>query len=85
MPLRSFSGTKHFSMLMAFMTGQHFRRWLVEEDGQDLIEYGLLCSFIAFAAFAAINLLNDAMNTSYESWDAAAKELWEVPDPEPVP
>jgi len=65
--------------------GRHLHQWLVEEAGQDLIEYGLLCSFVAFATVVAVNLLSGATNNSYESWDAAAKELWEVPDPEPLP
>jgi Flp pilus assembly pilin Flp len=68
-----------------FIMGRHLHQWLVEETGQDLIEYGLLCSFVAFATVVAVNLLSGAMNNSYESWDAAAKELWEVPDPEPLP
>ena len=67
------------------MMRRYVHRWLVEDAGQDLIEYGLLCSFVGFAAVAAVNLLGGAINNSYESWDAAAKELWEVPDPEPVP
>jgi Flp pilus assembly pilin Flp len=64
---------------------RHCHRWLVEDAGQDLIEYGLLCSFVGFATVAAVNLLGMAMNNTYESWDGAVKELWEVPDPEPLP
>jgi Flp pilus assembly pilin Flp len=64
---------------------QQFEKWWREEDGQDLIEYGLLCSFIAFAAVVAVNLVSAAMNNTYGSWDDAVKDLWEVPDPEPVP
>jgi Flp pilus assembly pilin Flp len=67
------------------MMRRHVVRWLVEEAGQDLIEYGLLCSFIGFATVAGVNLLGIAMNSTYESWDSAVKELWEVPDPEPLP
>ena len=70
---------------MTFIMRSHLSRWLVEESGQDLIEYALLCSFIAFSAVAGINLVSGAMNTSYESWDEGTKELWEVPDPEPAP
>ena len=35
------------------MTTNLLRRWLTEEDGQDMIEYALLCSFIGFAAAGA--------------------------------
>jgi Flp pilus assembly pilin Flp len=61
-----------------------WRRWLTEEDGQDLIEYALLCSFIGFTATAAIGALGNAMNSAYVSWDNAGQSdtLVEVPDPQ---
>ena len=63
------------------------RRWLVEEDGQDLIEYMLLSSAIGFAGLVAFSFVSDAMNSTYTSWDEAVQsdELVEVPDPVPSP
>jgi Flp pilus assembly pilin Flp len=60
------------------------RRWLIEEDGQDLIEYALLCSCMGFAAAAAVNLLGSAMRDAYISWDTAGQSdaVVEVPSPQ---
>jgi Flp pilus assembly pilin Flp len=60
------------------------RRWLIEEDGQDLIEYALLCSCMGFAAATAVSLLGGAMKDAYISWDTAAQSdaVVEVPNPQ---
>jgi Flp pilus assembly pilin Flp len=60
------------------------RRWLTEEDGQDVIEYALLATFVGFAAVVGVNLLGAAMTTTYSSWDNAVQSdaLVEVPDPQ---
>lgn len=59
------------------------RRWWSDESGQDLIEYALLTGVLGFAAYAGINVLQSALNSSYASWDAAGQSdaLVEVPDP----
>jgi Flp pilus assembly pilin Flp len=66
------------------MTTTWLRRWLIEEDGQDLIEYALLASFVGFAAAGAVALLRTAMWNTYTSWDTTHQTdaLVEVPDPE---
>jgi Flp pilus assembly pilin Flp len=65
------------------------RRWLIEERGQDLIEYALLSGLIGFAGVLAFGYISDAMNTSYSSWDAAGQDdaLVEIPCPasDPAP
>lgn len=43
------------------------RRWM-SEDGQDLLEYGLLASLIALFAMAAVGLIGDHMNRFF--WTA---------------
>jgi len=65
------------------MTMQLMRRWLVEEDGQDLIEYALLASFIGFTMAGGVAWLRTAMKTTYTSWDTTYQDnkLVEVPDP----
>ena len=67
---------------MNTMTTWH--RWLTEEDGQDILEYALLASFLGFSAVAGINFLGSAMNTAYTAWDAEhqSDNLVEVPDPQ---
>ena len=65
------------------MTLSMWYRWLTEEDGQDIIEYALLCSFLGFSAVAGVRFLGAAMNTTYTAWESAAQSdsLVEVPEP----
>jgi len=65
------------------MTASMWYRWLTEEDGQDILEYALLASFLGFSAVAGVNFLGTAMNTAYTSWDSAGQSdaLVEMPDP----
>jgi len=60
-----------------------WRRWLTEDDGQDIIEYALLATCVGFAAIAGAEVLRAAMNATYKTWDAAIQSdaLVEVPDP----
>lgn len=59
------------------------RRWLIEEDGQDLIEYALLCSFVGFAVAGSVGIVRAAMQDAYTTWDSNYQNdaLVEVPDP----
>ena len=47
-------------------------RWLQrlasEEEGQDLIEYGLLAAFISIAVVAAVNSIGTSLNNAYQSF-----------------
>ena len=49
------------------------RRWTKVEEGQDLLEYGLLASLIAIFAMAAVRLMGDCMNRLL--WMAIAKRI----------
>jgi Flp pilus assembly pilin Flp len=40
-----------------------FRALIAREDGQDLIEYALLCSLIAMAAVAALGSVGETLTT----------------------
>jgi Flp pilus assembly pilin Flp len=58
-----------------------FRRFLLEERGQDLIEYALLTAVIGFAGLAVFDVLRAAIGTTYASWEASTNDLWQPPDP----
>ena len=60
-----------------------WHRLLIDEDGQDIVEYALLASFLGFAAMAGAEVLRMATNAAYASWDAAAQSdaLVEIPNP----
>jgi len=66
------------------MTTNDLRRWLIEEDGQDILEYALLASFLGFSAVAGVNLVRAALNSTYTAWDAAGQSdaLVVMPDPQ---
>ena len=57
------------------------RRLILDEDGQDLIEYALLTGAIGFAGVVGISLIGLAINAVYSSWDTGVNSLWETPDP----
>ena len=40
-----------------------FRKFLAEEDGQDLVEYSLLLAFIALAAIAILSSTGASINS----------------------
>ena len=42
-------------------------RFVREEDGQDLIEYALLGSFVSLAAYAGSNFLGTELNDWYSA------------------
>jgi pilus assembly protein Flp/PilA len=42
-------------------------RILLDQDGQDLIEYALVLALIAFAATAGMNSLANSLNTAFTS------------------
>jgi Flp pilus assembly pilin Flp len=41
------------------------QRWLRLEEGQDLLEYGLLAALIALAALSAVGFLGEHLNTIF--------------------
>jgi pilus assembly protein Flp/PilA len=41
------------------------RTLIIQEDGQDLIEYALVVALIAFAATAGMNSLASSINTAF--------------------
>jgi Flp pilus assembly pilin Flp len=38
-------------------------RWARSDDGQDLLEYALLCALIALVAFGAVQTVGNTINT----------------------
>jgi Flp pilus assembly pilin Flp len=52
-------------------------RLVAEEDGQDLIEYGLLAGLYAALSAALFPVIADLMSTAYQSWVSGAHAAWE--------
>jgi Flp pilus assembly pilin Flp len=47
-----------------------FARWARSDDGQDLLEYAILCALIALVAVGAVTTLGNTINTVL--WQAIA-------------
>jgi Flp pilus assembly pilin Flp len=52
-------------------------RLFSDDDGQDLIEYGLLAGLIAAGTAAVFPVIADLMSTAYQNWVAGAHAAWE--------
>jgi Flp pilus assembly pilin Flp len=48
-------------------------RWLRLDDGQDLLEYGVLASLIALVALGAVTMLGDQLNRVF--WQAIGPSI----------
>ena len=51
------------------------------DDGQDLIEYALLTSFIGLVGILAFQTLGDAMRVAFNNWNNGIQSWWEPSDP----
>jgi Flp pilus assembly pilin Flp len=49
------------------------RRLVRHSDGQDLLEYGLLCALIALLAFGAVSVLGQTITTVF--WNNIAQNF----------
>jgi len=63
---------------------RHFRRWLGEEAGQDLVEYALLAAFVGLAGLAGFTAISSAIGNNYADSNTSVQDLWEIPAP-PAP
>jgi Flp pilus assembly pilin Flp len=57
-------------------------RWLIEDDGQDLVEYVLLGATIAFVGLVTMNAFDDVIHDVYTSWESGTQAVWEPQDPQ---
>jgi len=63
------------------MKGRLWRRLLLDESGQDLIEYGLLASIIAVAGALVFPSIKAAMGVQFGNWGNAVNDLWAPDNP----
>ncbi len=55
------------SVLKIYIKAQTLRETLKDESGQDLIEYALVVSLIAFAAIAGMGTLANGINNAFKN------------------
>ena len=63
------------------MTGRFLRRWLLDDSGQDLIEYGLLASIIAIAGVLVFPIIQTKMGQNFSAWGTNMNNLWAPKNP----
>jgi Flp pilus assembly pilin Flp len=54
---------------------------ILDESGQDLIEYGLLASIIAIAGILFLPTIATKMGVNFGNWGTAVYNLWVPDDP----
>jgi Flp pilus assembly pilin Flp len=57
------------------------RRLVSDEQGQDLVEYGLLASIVGIASLLAFSSIPDKMEDAFKSWGQDAYDRWQPSDP----
>jgi len=57
------------------------RRFIVEDDAQDLMEYVLLCCFIALIGIVVWQNIVTALGLNYTTFNTGTQSIWETPDP----
>lgn len=67
----------------AMLTGG-ILRFVVEDAGQDLVEYALLSGTIGIAGILLYPSIRDAMSALFTNSQAAAQNLWEPCAPAPA-
>ena len=59
------------------------RRFLNDERGQDLVEYGLLAAIIAIAGALILPQIAPKMDAAFRNWGTQVYNIWEPPPPVP--
>ena len=70
-----------FEMHMQGRSVQRFLRWVLDESGQDIIEYGLLASIIAIAGILFLPTIASKMGGAFQNWGTDVYNLWVPNDP----
>jgi Flp pilus assembly pilin Flp len=61
------------------------RRLARDDQGQDVIEYGLLTAFIGIVGIAAWDVIETNLGNAYANYLADVQNRWETPDPGGAP
>jgi pilus assembly protein Flp/PilA len=58
--------------------------FVLDESGDDLIEYALLAALIGIVGVVAFNTMSTKMGTAYSNWNATQHSNWEPCPPLPA-
>ena len=56
-----------------------FRRFIVEEDAQELMEYVFLCAFVALVGIVIWQQIVGLFGTNYQEYNSGTQDLWVDP------
>ena len=59
------------------------RHLIVDEDGQDLIEYALLASTVGLAGVGLFPIIQAKIGTNFQQWGTNVNGIWIPPNPGP--
>jgi Flp pilus assembly pilin Flp len=65
------------------MFAELVKRLYREEDGQDLIEYGILTVIVIIVGVVIFTTINDKMADAYEAWGTDIQTNWQPNNPLP--
>ena len=57
---------------------------IVDDRGQDLIEYALLTAIIGISGVLILSTLSTTMGAAYSSWNTAGQNAWQPCPPQSV-
>jgi len=63
------------------MLARQLRRLWRQDSGQDVVEYALLAALIGLAAYGGFSAIQNAISSSYITWDNGQQNLWEPLNP----
>ena len=61
-----------------------FVRFVIDDAGQDLVEYGLLAGIIGVIGTLLFPVIAGRMQVAYNSWQLAVQDKWEPCPPAPA-
>ena len=57
------------------------KRFVLEENAQDLIEYALLTGIISVGSILLLLAIRGQMQSAYTTWSTQAQDRWDPADP----
>ena len=66
------------------MLAELVRRLFREDEGQDLVEYGILTGMVITIGIVIFTTISTKMGTAYDTWGTQIEDNW-VPPPAQVP
>jgi Flp pilus assembly pilin Flp len=70
-------GVPHLTDIRRAMIVRVLLRLVVEDEGQDLVEYALLSGIVGAAGILLFPTIANQMTTAYVNWQTAAQDAWE--------